>query len=489
VNAPIGRLYIVILGLFALLVGFTSYWTVFDADNLHDDINNRRPLIQEQQIPRGKIVSSDGEVIAESKSTGKGPQKVFTRSYPLGDLFGNPVGYNYIDLGRSGIELSENSLLAGEKNEFASIIDQLRNQTPQGADLTLTLDAQAQRVAVQALTQASGPGVGAAAVAIEPGTGAVRVMASTPGFDPNGLDDGNTFSQLANDDTNRPLFNRATQSGYPPGSTMKVVTAAAALDSGELSPDDTINSPASIDISGVALKNDDGVDYGAINMDTALTNSVNTFFAQLGEQLGRETMVKYMERFGFYSDPQLDYPDNQMTQSGPRNSAGDLVTDGFDVGRVAIGQGGAEGQDLVTPIQMAEVAATVANDGKLMKPTFLQEAKDPDGRSIQELDPQEQSTVMSSDAANELTDMMTHVTEEGTAAGLTVQGASFAGKTGTAEINIDDSTNQPWFIGFAPADDPKIAVAVTVERCTGCFGGQVAGPIATQIMESLLDGQ
>ena len=270
---------------------------------------------------------------------------------------------------------------------------------------------------------------------------------------------------------------------------MKVVTAAAAIDSGELTPEDTINSPASIEISGVPLKNDDGVDRGEITLDTALTFSVNTFFAQLGEQMGRETMVEYMKRFGFYSDPELDYPDAQMQPSGPRNSDGDLVTDGFDVGRVAIGQGGAEGQDLVTPMQMAEVAAAVANDGTLMKPTFLQEAKDPDGRSIEKLDPEEQSDVISSDSANELTDMMTHVTEEGTAAGLTVQGASFAGKTGTAEIDIPASINQPWFIGFAPADDPKIAVAVTVERCTGCFGGEVAGPIATQIMESLLDGE
>lgn len=488
-NAPIGRLYILILILFGLLIGFTSYWSVFHADDLRGEIDNRRPLIEEQQTPRGKIFTADGEVVAKSTPIGKGPQRVFTRSYPLGSLFGNPVGYNYVALGRSGIEESENVLLAGEKNEFASILDELRNQQPAGADLTLTLDANAQRVATQALQSAVGPGVGGAVVAIEPQTGAVRAMASVPGFDPNSVANSNTYSKLTKDDVNRPLVNRATQSAYPPGSTMKVVTAAAALDSGELTPDDTINAPASIDISGVPLRNDDGRDYGQINMDTALTNSVNTFFAQVGEQLGTDTMVEYMKRFGFYSDPQLDYPDNQMRASGPQNSGQKLVTSGFDVGRVAIGQGGAEGQDLVTPIQMAEVAATVANDGKLMKPTFLQEATDPDGRSIAKLDAQEQNQVMSSDTANELTQMMTHVTENGTAAGLTVQGASFAGKTGTAELNIAQGINQPWFIGFAPADNPKIAVAATIERCTGCFGGEVAGPIATQVMEALLSGQ
>jgi peptidoglycan glycosyltransferase len=167
-------------------------------------------------------------------------------------------------------------------------------------------------------------------------------------------------------------------------------------------------------------------------------------------------------------------------------SGGELVREGFDVGRVAIGQGGAEGQLLTTATQMAEVAATVANGGRLMRPTFLQSAKDPDGRAIEELDPEEQSQVISEESAAELTEMMVNVTEEGTAAGLSVGGASFAGKTGTAEIDLE-GTNQPWFIGFAPADDPQIAVAATVERCSGCFGGEVAGPIATGVMESLLE--
>jgi peptidoglycan glycosyltransferase len=196
-------------------------------------------------------------------------------------------------------------------------------------------------------------------------------------------------------------------------------------------------------------------------------------------------MFEYMDRFGFDKDPELDYPDVQMAPSGVY-SEGHLLDQGdaIDIGRVAIGQE----RLLVTPLQMAEVAATVANDGKLMKPTFLQEAKDPDGRTIDELDPDEQDQVISADTAAELTTMMTHVTEEGTAAGLTVQGASFAGKTGTAEIDIEQSTNRPWFIGFAPADDPQVAVAVMLETCTGCFGGEVAGPIATQIMDDLIGG-
>jgi penicillin-binding protein A len=195
-----------------------------------------------------------------------------------------------------------------------------------------------------------------------------------------------------------------------------------------------------------------------------------------------------MERFGFYEDPPLDFPSDQLTPSGAINADGELVREGFDVGRVAIGQGGAEGQDLTTPLQMAMVAAAVANGGELMEPTFLQQVTDPDGRTTQELDPDRQSTVMSEEIAAEVAEMMTNVAEEGTASGLSVAGATLAGKTGTSEIDIDAGINQAWFIGFAPADDPQIAVAATVERCQGCFGGDTAGPIATAVMESLLEG-
>jgi len=208
----------------------------------------------------------------------------------------------------------------------------------------------------------------------------------------------------------------------------------------------------------------------------------------VGEKLGTNTMVSYMKRFGFYRDPELDYPSGELAPSGAYNSDGSLVTSGFDVGRVAIGQGGAEGQDLATPMQMAEVAATVANGGKLMQPTFVQQVSDPDGRITRKLTPRVQSTVISPETASQLTQMMTNVTNEGTAAGLTVQGGvEFAGKTGTAEIgDVSQGINQPWFIAFAPATDPKVAVAATIERCQSCFGAQVAGPVATQVMDAVL---
>jgi penicillin-binding protein A len=491
VNTPIRRIYVLILLLFGLLVYFTSKWAVFDSDELQAKTQNRRPLIASQQIPRGSITTSDGVLIAESHPEGGGVHPVYVRDYPEEDpsTFGNPVGYSFVALGQKGIEQSENDLLTGQKNEFASIIDELQNQEPEGADLTITIDAQAQRLAVQLLQQAvaSTPGSNGAGsvVALDPSTGAVRVMASIPGFDPNAAASEETFKPIQNDES-APLLNRPTQNTYQPGSTMKVVTAAAALDSGEFNPDSILSGRSPQEIGGVELSNAGGEQFGDIDMDTALTHSVNTYFAQVGEQLGNETMLEYMDRFGFDKDPELDYPDDQMRPSGVYDENDNLLNanDAIDIGRVAIGQE----RLLVSPLQMAEVAGTIANDGKLMKPTFLQKATDPDGRTIDELDPDEQDQVVSADTANEVTTMMTHVTEEGTAAGLTVQGASFAGKTGTAEIDIEQGTNRPWFIGFAPADDPQVAVAVMLETCTGCFGGEVAGPIATQIMDDLIGG-
>ena len=484
-NKQIVRLYGFVLLLFVFLVAFTSRWAVLEADELEDETDNRRPLIEEQRIERGTITSADGTLIAESERAGGG---VFVRTYPTGALFGNPVGYSFVDVGRIGIESSENDLLSGEQNEFASIIDQLSGSTREGADITLTLDAGAQRVAVDALQSAlsSTPGAegGGSVVALEPDTGAVKVMASVPGYDPNAVQDEATFQQLRTDEA-APLLNRPTQSTYQPGSTMKVVTAVAALDSGEFTPDTTLEANSGVEISGVPLANSGGQDFGTIDMTTALTNSVNTYWAQVGEELGTDTMVEYMERFGFYADPELDYPDNQMRASGPYNSDGRLVTEGFDVGRVAIGQGGEEGQLLSAPMQMAEVAAAVANGGKLMKPAFLQEASDPDGRQIAELDPDEQSEVMSDETSAQVTELMVGVANDGTASGLSTSLGQLAGKTGTAEINVEEGLNRPWFIGFAPAEDPQIAVAAMLEQCTGCFGGEVAGPVAMQVMDAL----
>jgi peptidoglycan glycosyltransferase len=477
--------------LFAALVGFTSYWAVFDSTNLKDNPQNRRPLIVEQTVKRGTIKTADGVAVAQSFPVGGGKHPVYVRHYEQGSLFGNPVGYSFIQVGQSGIERSENATLAGERNEFTSILDQIRGVPQEGDNVTLTIDSHAQQVATQALqsaisSTAGASGSGGAVVALDPSTGAVKAMASVPGYDPNQVKDPKTFKALNSKASGSPLFNRPTQGTYPPGSTMKVVTATAALDSGEFTPSTVLSGRSPQTIGGVPLSNAGGEQFGDIDMTTALTNSVNTYFAQVGERIGAATMFKYMDRFGFNSDPPLDYPGDQMAPSGVYDpNSGKLLGPGsaIDIGRVAIGQE----RLLTTPMQMAEVAATVADGGKLMRPTFVEQVTDPDGRVTRKLSPHVQSTVMSPQTATELTDMMTHVTQEGTAAGLTVGSVTFAGKTGTAEIGDPaNGINQPWFIAFAPAQNPQVAVAATIERCQGCFGAEVAGPVATQVMEALL---
>jgi peptidoglycan glycosyltransferase len=488
-NAPAVRVYAFLLLLLALLVWKTSQWAVFDSTALKDNTANHRPLIEAQTVKRGEIKTADGTVVAESAPQGGGSHPIYVRHYPTGSLFGNPVGYSFALTGQTGIERSENDALVGNQTEFSTILDQLEGTTQQGANVTLTIDSNAQRVATDALTSAiaSTPGAagfGGSVVALDPTTGAVKAMASVPGYDPNTASSETGLSRL-NKAPGSPIFNRATQSAYPPGSTMKVVTATAALDSGQFTPSSILSGASPQVIGGVPLSNAGGEQFGDIDMTTALTHSVNTYFAQVGEKLGTSTMYQYMNRYGFFHDPQLDYPSGQMIPSGLYGPKGQLLPQSApaDIGRVAIGQANLT----VTPLQMAEVAATVANKGVLEKPTFVQQVTDPDGRTISSLSPQTQSTVMSPKTSSELTSMMTKVTQEGTAAGLTVLGLPFAGKTGTAEIGDPaNGINQPWFIGFAPASDPKVAVAATIERCQGCFGGEVAGPIATRVMDTIL---
>jgi peptidoglycan glycosyltransferase len=482
VNAQIRQVYGVVIVLFALLIAFTSYWSVLDAKGLNDNPDNRRELIEEQTIPRGLIFARDGKTrIAVNHSERRGDARVFVRDYPTGGLFAHPIGYSFIQNGRRGVEASRNDDLAGERNEFESIFAGLENRDREGEDVVTNLDVDGTQAAVSGLGGRKG-----AVVAIEPQTGKVRVMVSIPEYDPNRIPQD---FQALDTDPNKPTFNRATQELYPPGSTFKVVTATAALDTGKVTPDTIIDGSSPKEISGVPLANDAGEDFGPISLTDALTHSVNTVFAQVGEKIGRSTLVDYMKRFGFYADPQLDYPGNQMIASGIRRNGRRFVQDGFDVGRVAIGQGGSEGAIEVTPLQMAEVAAAIANKGRLMKPRLTDRIVAKDGRVTKRVEPDLQSEVMKPETAAALTEMMGRVVEEGTGTAAALTGVQVAGKTGTAELGANLEFTQPWFICFAPIDNPRIAVAVTVERQPpGSFGGTVAAPIAKSVLEALLGG-
>ncbi len=483
-NRQIVKLFAFIVVLFGVLVGFTSWWSVFDAEALKGKEANKRPLLEQQQIRRGRILAADGTVIAKSVAKGGGDALRYVRRYPEGSLYGHPIGYSFVREGDTEFEQFHNDELVGEEGEFVSILDELLGQEQEGNNVVTNLEPEAQRVALEGL-RAQGFG---AVVAIEPSTGRVKALASNPPFDPNRIPF--DLKQLNLNTLEAPLFNRATQGQYPPGSTFKVVTAAAGLESDVIGPESTIDAPGTLEVEGQPLSNDFNEDFGPITLDPALTNSVNTWFGQLGQQVGNESLFETMEKFGFNSRPAIDLPEDAVAKSGVFDESEELLRAGdpVDLARLAIGQE----RLLVTPLQMAQVVAAVANGGRLMKPQIWSRVVDPDGRVTERLDPSEYSEPLSAETAADLTTAMEGVVREGTGTNAAIPGVAVAGKTGTAETPFNESCgggsdeNQAWFIGFAPADDPEIAIAVTVE-CTLAFGGDVAAPIFREVAESLLN--
>ncbi|HEY4779198.1 MAG TPA: penicillin-binding transpeptidase domain-containing protein, partial [Solirubrobacterales bacterium] len=309
-NRQIVKLFGFIVVLFAILVGFTSYWSVFDAKALKEQEANKRPLLEQQQIRRGRILAADGTVIAKSVAKGRGDSLRFVRRYPEGALYGHPIGYSFVRQGDSEFEQFHNDRLVGNESEFSSILDELRGRSQEGDDIVTNLDPEAQRTALADLEEA---GFGAV-VAIEPSTGAVKVMASNKPYDPNRVP--YELSKLNRNVIETPLLNRATQGLYPPGSTFKVVTAAAGLESETITPETTIDAPGTLEVEGTPLQNDFDESFGPISLDTALTNSVNTWFGQLGQQLGNEKLFETMEKFGFNAKPPIDLPEEELEASG-----------------------------------------------------------------------------------------------------------------------------------------------------------------------------
>jgi penicillin-binding protein A len=484
-NRQIVKLFGFIVVLFAILVGFTSYWSVFDAKALKEKEANKRPLLEQQQIRRGRILAADGTVIAKSVAKGHGDALRFVRRYPEGALFGHPIGYSFVRFGDSEFEQFHNEELVGEESEFGSILDQITGRKQEGNDVVTNLDLGAQRTALEDLEEA---GFGAV-VAIEPSTGEVKVMASNKPYDPNRVP--YELKELNRNNIETPLLNRATQGLYPPGSTFKVVTAAAGLESGTITPETTIDAPGSLDDEGHELANDFNQDWGSISLDTALTNSVNTWFGQLGQKVGQAALFETMEKFGFNSTPPIDLPEDEVYNSGIYENGHTLrKNDPVDLARVAIGQE----RLLATPLQIAMVAAAIANGGKLMKPQIWNRVVDSDGRVVERLDPSTYSEPVSAETAAELTTAMEGVVREGTGTNAAISGVQVAGKTGTAETPGNaacgggQEENQAWFMGFAPANDPKIAIAASVE-CTEQFGNDVAAPIFRDVAETILNGE
>ena len=484
-NRPIIRLYGLVVLLFALLVGFTSRWTIFEASALRNNSLNERTRLEQERIERGSILADDGTVLARSV---RGAEGVYQRVYPTGELFAQPIGFDYLepDLGSTGVERFRNKELSGQNGtNLQSVLDQLQGKEPQGQKVITTLDPSAQRVARAALGDHEG-----AVVALDPRTGAVRVMVSTPSYNPNALrspaSKAEQDREMNASPPTRSELNRAVQFGYAPGSTFKIVTATAAIDTGEYTPESTVDGRDNILVSGKLLQNDNGESFGPITLTYALAHSVNTVYAQVAEHVGKRALGRYMERFGFDRKPQLDYPADEMSASGEYHG-GSIVaptSPSVDVGRLGIGQD----KLVVTPLQMAEVAAAVANHGRLMVPHLTQRIVDAEGRTVQTISPRVQSVVMKPSTASALTSMMEAVVKEGTGTAAQIPGIQVAGKTGTAQTQFGDSINNVWFIAFAPAADPRVAVAVTLQAVPG-EGATFAAPVARAVIENLLRSQ
>ena len=480
-NQPITRLFVFVLVMFGVLVAFTSRWTVFDASALRADANNRRPGLEAQRVQRGSIVADDSSTVLADST--RGSDGIFSRHYPFNQLFEPALGYYDPYNGSAGLEAFRNGVLAGSPPQQSSIIDQFEGKRTNGDEVVTTLNVHAQQVAFRDLAGRDG-----AVIAIVPSTGAIKVFAASPTFDPNAV---KTHAGLAaiQRAAGHLFDNRAVAGQYTPGSTFKVVTAIAAIDTGRYTPTSVLSGKSPIIVSGQSLSNDSGTSYGNVTLSYALTNSINTVWAQVALGVGAPTLQTYMDRLGFYNTPPIDLPSGELVQSGVRypNRTGYLpLTGGADIGRVGIGEGGLE----VTPLQMAMVAAAVANDGRLMVPHLTDKIVNPDGQTVQTIAPALYSTVMKASTARQVGVMMENVVHDGTGTAAAIAGIPVAGKTGTAQdcsnlALVACQYNQDWFIAYAPVGDPKIAIAVTVSHQLNGFGGTIAAPIARDVLEAL----
>jgi penicillin-binding protein A len=470
-NDQIVKLFGLILLLFALLVFFTSKWTVFDASALNANALNHLTAIRQAKIKRGEILAGNGTPLARSVPAGGGTWK---RAYPAGSLFAQTVGYWRGAGNDAGLELSYSRQLEGTHSSVTSVFGPLSGGTQIGDTVHTSLDPQAQVVARRDLAGRIG-----SVVAIQPQTGAILAMYSNPSYDP-----ANPNAKCADECQ----FDRATQSAYPPGSTFKIVTATAAINSGRYTPNSPVDGSSPATISGTPLSNDVGdPPLGEISLTYALTQSINTAWARVGVSLGTRLMTDYMKRFGFYAKPPIDLPPGELRASDVISPAGQAYPAGSadeDIGRIAIGQGGLA----VTPLQMAMVASAVADGGRLMVPHLASRIVNHDGQTVQTVKPQLYHQVMSASTAQQINEMMRTVVDEGTGTAAQLGSVAFAGKTGTASVGpTGGNLTQPWFIGFAPADAPKVAVAVDIERTDDGYGGQVAAPIARDVVQTLLN--
>ena len=486
-NRPLRKVALACVALFGLLLLNVNYVQVVKAERYRDDPRNSRVLLRTYERVRGPIavVEPGGKRTAIAQSTRTNGPLTYLRTYPGGPAYANVTGYYSFLFGSTGIERSEDKVLSGDDDRlaFTRLSDIVTGREVEGGSIVLTLDPEVQQTAYDALVRR---GLKGSVVAIDPRSGAVLAMASTPSFDPAQLSsfDGRrirAYSQTLNGASDDPLLNRAVARTYPPGSTFKVVTAAAALASG-VTPQEQLPSPPQLDLPqtdrNLSNFGDSNCTGNTSTLADAMRISCNTAFAALGLRLGEDRLRQQAEAFGF-NDGGLSVPTRVAASVFPRN------LDPPQLAFSAIGQFSVT----ATPLQMAMVAGGVANRGEVMKPYLVREVQAPDLSLLNRAEPEVYKRAVSVDVAAELTRMMQLVVTGGSGRAAAIDGVSVAGKTGTAQ-GAAGANPDVWVIGFAPAEAPQVAVAVVVEDGGGQgasgTGGKVSAPIAKEVMQAVL---
>ncbi|MEU4328025.1 peptidoglycan D,D-transpeptidase FtsI family protein [Nonomuraea dietziae] len=476
-NIPLRRVALVCAVMMFALLGNVTVIQAFRAQTLNADPRNQRTLIAKFDHPRGRILTADGTVIAGSRRASDAGYR-YRRTYPEGNLYAAVTGYASLYT-TTGLERAEDARLSGS-DARVRVRALVRDGTIEGADVRTTIDARAQRAAYAGLAATGRRG---AAVAMDPATGAILAMVSYPSYDPTLY---TTFDseklaradEQLRQDPGQPLLNRAINQNYPPGSTFKIVTTAAGLTSGRYTPDSQVEAPARMPLPGTSIDlgnaGGEACGDGHPPLAYAFQMSCNTAFARMGIDLGQDVLRRQAEAFGF--------DDDSLTV--PMPVARSVYPAGMDQAQTAMSAIG-QFDDRATPLQIAMMAAAVANDGSLMRPYLVEEVRLPDGSVVERAEPSRWRSAMSAQDAGALTAMMVSVTQPGgTGTAAAIPGVEVAAKTGTAE-NLRGAQDHALFTAFAPAGEPRVAVGVVVERAG--FGGDVAAPVARQIMQAVLD--
>ncbi|MHC3470225.1 peptidoglycan D,D-transpeptidase FtsI family protein [Streptomyces sp. 7R007] len=492
-NKPLRRIAI-FCGLLVLTLLIRDNWLQYvKADSLKDDPKNRRVTIARYSTPRGDIIVDGDPVTGSTETSTSGLNDLkYKRTYKNGPMWAPVTGYASQAFGANQLESIEDGILTGNDDRlfFRNTLDMITGKEKQGGNVVTTLSAAAQKAAYNGLKKQGGKG---AVVALEPSTGKILALASYPSYDPssfagNSNDDAAAWKKLQKKyDPNDPMLNRALRETYPPGSTFKVVTAAAALENGlYTSADDKTDSPLPYIMKGTTteLKNEGNIPCKDATMRVALRYSCNTVFGKIGSDLGNDKMLAEAKKFGFDAE-----------QFTPVRSSASVFSDNMNSSQTALSSIG-QFNTAATPLQMAMVASAVANDGKLMKPYMVDKLQSSNLDTIAQTDPQELSQPLSSKNAQILQSMMETVVKEGTGTNAQIPGITVGGKTGTAQHGVENSENPyAWFISYAKLSDGSspVAVAVVIEddqaNRDDISGGGLAAPIAKSVMEAVIDSK